>query len=423
MGLQLAALVVLGGVTVARLHVWAPVDERPHYDYVQKLAEERRLPLLDDLVSPEVQAITDRTWPEPSPKDPATIGLAGRSYEAFQPPLYYLLAAPVFLVEPDHRRKVEVLRGFNLLLVLLTAALVWRLSVALAPAARLAGLSAGLAVLLWPGVLVRGLTVSGAALEYLLVTALLLASWSALEAPGRRRTIVVGALFGACLLTKSTLVYLAPLLALVAVADWRRNRELAGPAIALALPLVMLAPWLAHNLEHYDALTPSAAARAQQLSVVNPGGIEYGIGDAAERTVRLVDAVLPVEFAGQLDVLWVRIAVIAVFAALFLAAALLPVLAPGPRTWRLLAVFALPLVVGYAMLVVTLLSANWPSFNLRYLYPVLPALAVAVAGALWERHPRAVGIALGATTFLLAALWVDMAGAFYFTDVGDRLGI
>ena len=41
MALQLAALVVLGGVTVVRLHVWAPVDERPHYDYVQTVAEDR----------------------------------------------------------------------------------------------------------------------------------------------------------------------------------------------------------------------------------------------------------------------------------------------------------------------------------------------------------------------------------------------
>ena len=103
--LQLAALLVLGGVTVARFHVWAPVDERAHYDYVQTVAEQQRLPLLTDLVSPEVQAITDRTWPRPSPVDPATRGLAGRSYEAFQPPLYYVVAAPAFLLAGDHLRR------------------------------------------------------------------------------------------------------------------------------------------------------------------------------------------------------------------------------------------------------------------------------------------------------------------------------
>ena len=77
--LQVMAVVVLGAATVARFHVWADVDERPHYDYVQTVAEDGRLPLLTDLVHPEVQAITDRTWPAPSPVDPASRGLAGGS--------------------------------------------------------------------------------------------------------------------------------------------------------------------------------------------------------------------------------------------------------------------------------------------------------------------------------------------------------
>ena len=34
------ALLVLGALTVARSHVWAEVDERPHYDYIQKLVED-----------------------------------------------------------------------------------------------------------------------------------------------------------------------------------------------------------------------------------------------------------------------------------------------------------------------------------------------------------------------------------------------
>ena len=45
--LQVLAVVVLGMATVARFHVWADVDERPHYDYVQAVAEHGRLPELD----------------------------------------------------------------------------------------------------------------------------------------------------------------------------------------------------------------------------------------------------------------------------------------------------------------------------------------------------------------------------------------
>jgi hypothetical protein len=80
-------------------------------------------------------------------------------------------------------------------------------------------------------------------------------------------------------------------------------------------------------------------------------------------------------------------------------------------------------LTGYLMLVVTLLSANWPSFNLRYLYPMLPALAAAVAAAVPPRGERLAWAVVAGCCLLLAAVWIDMAGAFYFTDAGDTLGI
>jgi hypothetical protein len=418
--LQVMAVVVLGAATVARFHVWADVDERPHYDYVQTVAEDGRLPLLTDLVHPEVQAITDRTWPAPSPVDPASRGLAGRSYEAFQPPLYYLLAAPAFLLEPDHLRKVKVLRAFDLLLVLVAVGLLWPLARALRPEDPLLPFAAALTVVLWPALLVRGITVSNAALELPLATALLLVAWRVATAPGRWARVALGLLLGACLLTKSTLIALAPLVLLVAAVDWRRHRDTAGTAFALALPAALLAPWLAFNLAHYDALTPSAAAREQQQPFVNPEQGEYGVPDAVERTGRMPDQVLPVEFLGQLDVPWVRAATALVFAALVVPAVVLAVVAPRRRTvWF----FALPVLTGYLMLVVTLLSANWPSFNLRYLYPMLPALAAAVAAAVPPRGERLAWAVVAGCCLLLAAVWIDMAGAFYFTDAGDKLGI
>jgi hypothetical protein len=94
----------------------------------------------------------------------------------------------------------------------------------------------------------------------------------------------------------------------------------------------------------------------------------------------------------------------------------------SPRR-RVIWFFALPAATGYAMLVITLLSANWPSFNLRYLYPLLPALAVAVAVAVPRGRERLAWGVVAGCSVLLAAVWIDMAGAFYFTDVGAKLGI
>ena len=422
--LQLVALVVLGGVTVARFHVWSPIDERAHYDYVQKVAEDHRLPLLSDPVSPEVQAISDGTWPQPSPVDPATIGgLAGRSYEAFQPPLYYVVAAPAFALEGDHLKKLKVLRAFDLALVLLAAFLLWRLSLRVAPAAPLLAFSAALTVLLWPGVLVRAVTVSNTPLELVFATGLLLVLWRLLEQPARRSLLLAGLLLGVCLLTKSTLIYLAPLAAIVAFVDWRSRRDTAGTLAAAAIPAVMLLPWLIFNLRHYDALTASGPARDLQAPLVNPLGIQYGFGDAWDRTVRLLKEVLPAEFWEQLDVGWVHVATLALFAALFGVALVLAFVPPRGWSRRPLWFFALPVVAGYATLVITMLAGNWPSFNLRYLYPVLPALAVGVASAFAVRGTRYAWGVLAGCSLLLAALWIDMAGAFYFVDIGDKLGI
>jgi hypothetical protein len=67
-----------------------------------------------------------------------------------------------------------------------------------------------------------------------------------------------------------------------------------------------------------------------------------------------------------------------------------------------------------------LLGANWPSVNLRYLYPVLPSLAVAVAST---ARGRWAWPALAVASVVLAALWVDVAANAYFTDAGDALGL
>jgi hypothetical protein len=230
----LAALLVLGATTVARFHVWADVDERAHYSFVQSVAEDRRLPAIDDPVSAEVQAITDGTWPRPSPRSPEDAGLAGRSYEAFQPPLYYALAAPAFHAVPDHRDKVLALRAFDAGLLLVAVAVLAALARALHPerGARTAALIGAALVLLWPGVLVRAVTVSNTPLELVLAPALLLALWNAWQGGAARWWWVAGTLLGLALLTKLTLVYLlAPvgLVAASALAGRDRGRAAAGP--------------------------------------------------------------------------------------------------------------------------------------------------------------------------------------------------
>ncbi|MEA2170295.1 MAG: hypothetical protein QOF76_3595 [Solirubrobacteraceae bacterium] len=428
------ALALLGAVVVARFPIWAPVDERAHYEFVQSLAEDGRLPEIDDVGSPEAQAIADRSWPRPSPVDPATQGLAGRSYEAFQPPLYYVLATPAYALIGDHRDKVFAVRVLDLLLYAIGAAMLALLARRLAPAGRRAPvLAAGLLVLAWPGLIVRGITISNTALEFALAPAFLLAAWRAHEERSARWLLAAGALFGACLLTKLTLVVLGPCLLLAActVAGFdlgRRRPAVAAPPVrnrraalaALALPVAALAPWLIVNHARIGTWTANAAARDQQTPFLYPRGVpDWGLGDLPARAATLLHGTVPQEWDRQLDVWWVGIAARALVV-VFVLAAVLAAASGDSAARRRIGFFALPVVTGLAFIAYTLLAENWDIFLLRYVGALLAPLALVVAAAVPAGRVRAVGIPMAVVT---AALWVDLAGAFLFTDVGGKLGI
>lgn len=402
----LGALVLLGVTVVVRSHVWSPGDERGHYSVVQTVAEEQRLPRITELNSPEAQAISDGTWPRPSPTDPRTLGLGGRNYEAFQPPLYYVVAAPVFAAVPDHRDKLFALRALDLALVLGAALVLWLLA-----GRRPLVWAAGALVLLWPGTLVRGITISNSALEYVLAPAFLLAAWAAYETRARRWLLAAGALLGLCLLTKLTLVVLAPCLL---AAAWRaRDRSAVA---ALALPALLLAPWLLSNHSRFGTWTANAAARRQQIPFLYPDGVpDWSVADLPGKFAELLKGSLPQEWAGQLDIWWVGIGARALV--VVLAVAVLVAVVRGSARARF---FALPVATGLVVMTATLLVSDWDIFLLRYLAPVLPAVAVVVAG---EAAPRLVRRVAVPAAVVGGLLWLGMAGAFLFTDAGAKLGI
>src|SRR5215208_77847 len=115
---QLVLLLGTGLATVLQFPVWALVDEGAHFDYVTRIADDGRIPVLDrDLVSDDVQAITEDVYPFPPRTGQREAGLAGQSYEGVQPPLYYVLAAPASLAVDDAQDRVTLLRALNLVLL------------------------------------------------------------------------------------------------------------------------------------------------------------------------------------------------------------------------------------------------------------------------------------------------------------------
>ncbi len=400
---QLAALVALGAVTVLRFPVWALVDERAHYDYVQTVAEEGRLPdLRDELISPEAEAIDEGVFPAPPRTDPAARGLAGRSYEAFQPPLYYVVAAGPFAAGGDHLAKVRVLRLLGLACLLLAAFLLWRLARG-SPAV----FAVALCFLLWPGVVVRTVTVSNAALELPLALGAMLAARAAHERRDGRLLVLAGALAGLGLLTRLSLVVLLPVLAVVALLHVRRGGRRATAALALALPCLLLAPWVASNVERYGAPTASALVREMQDPVLNPSGRDLGTGDLPDLHERLLGGVIAEEWWSEL-LSPAKRRLRDVFLLLTLALPLGLVLVRRPPAWALLCA---PLALGIGLMSAGLLLGNWDFFYPRYLYGVLPAAGVAIGAALGR-----VALPYAATvTFSLLVLWAHLGTVTPFT--------
>jgi hypothetical protein len=427
MVLQIAAIVTLGAVTVSRFHVFAEVDERAHLAYVQEVAEHGRIPLVGrDHVSWQELAIEHGTYPRPSGLDPRMLGLGGSSYEGWQPPLYYVLAAPAFLIVHNYHDKVYAVRAFDLLLLLAGVVILAFLARAVFGHHWHVPYSLALSTLLWPGVTVRAVTVSNVALELPLMLLYLLVVWTATAKPRARPLVAASGVLGLCVLTQLTLVCLAALLVFPLARYLRRRRgrfALGAVVLTLALPLAMVAPWLASNESHYGALT--ASSLVERLTAPNgPAGPRSGFGAIASGLGRLTRVALPqewwLEYKGLLGVILVALP------ALLLVAAL-------PAMWRLsllrtqaAGLLAAPLLLGIATLIGIVLLATWPAALFpRYLNPMIAPFALFAAFA-WRQTRMGEGSLLGLAALsssVAGLIWFYMAGAYYFTNVGATLGI
>jgi hypothetical protein len=196
-------------------------------------------------------------------------------------------------------------------------------------------------------------------------------------------------------------------------------------AVALILPLALLAPWFASNEVRYGALTATTLAKALQAPVVDPDGRGYGIGSVLAWLGRLDRAVLPQEWWTQYGQpglgLILRLLPVALVVAALVPAIRRPRIIGSPAA----AILASPLPLGILTMIGIVLFADWPSFLPRYLNSTLALLALFAAWAWLRPRPRpgAVVALAGVASLVAAFIWVYMAGAYYFTHIGSSLGI
>jgi 4-amino-4-deoxy-L-arabinose transferase-like glycosyltransferase len=418
---QLVLLVVVGVLTALRLPFFSAIDEAAHFDYVRVIAEDKRLPVLDeDEMGYPVIALAQGLDPDQSPPPPIEqpTGLAGESYQAFEPPLYYLLMAPLFAVTDDWSQRAKLVRLASLAFLFAAAAIVYRFAGRVAPEARLVVFSLALTVLLWPGIVVRSATVANASLELLLATLFLYVLWRADELRDERRLLLAGVLLGLGLLTKLTLVALAPLLVFVAVRHalhGRDGRSRVTAALSVVLPLVLLAPWASFNLSHYDAITASSLAKEMQEAIVNPDGVTYTVGRFLEHVPRLFQGTLPQDWGAiGVDSPLTPFGLDFLEAAIFGLPVLLLLVEPRWLRTREALLLVLPFVLGMAMVGYVTVVENWPIASSRRLYAETPAIALFAGLACLQlfRPARTTLVLAAVLSVVLLASWVDLASHF-----------
>ncbi|MCD6288953.1 MAG: glycosyltransferase family 39 protein [Anaerolineae bacterium] len=270
--LIILAYVAIAGMYAAYTPAWQAPDEPAHYNYIRYLAESGRLPVLQpgDYNQEYLETIKARRFPSDMP-------IAPIRYEFHQPPLYYLLATPIYWVT---RGRLIPLRFFSILLgvglLLVTYAMIRlifpkRVNLALGGMAFVAFLPQHVAM--------------SAAVNNDILGELILASCVALSlshmldhaAPNRRRLLALGILMGLGTLTKTT-AYLVLPLALLAIV-WRglqRKENLGRPLVYTFTPAALLGlPWWIRNWSVYGPWDILGLGRHNVVVVGQPRTSEW----------------------------------------------------------------------------------------------------------------------------------------------------
>jgi hypothetical protein len=419
---ELLVAVQLGLIAAAALGVafglplWAVADENAHVSYVAAVGA-GHLPLLNHFpIQPDIARIVQ----------PAA-SFGNQSYEAFQPPLYYaLMAIPWDLVKAAGgvRTAVHVLRLLDTGLLAINVGLLWALARRITPSREtaLCAFAFALTYVLWPGVVFRSVTVSNIALEMPLTTAAILASWVAFHNGSARALITAGGLCGLGWLCRLPF----PVVVVLPVLAWQfRRRAPLAALTALALPMVLITPWLVDNVHRYHALTAGAVIRLMQGGFFNPTGHAYGLTRLVDSSVPLLGGVLPEEWtnaATTYDAYALGIGLLHVIRAALIVWMFVPFgawLWRGPRRVWLLIV---PLIIAVALMWIETVAERLPLINPRYAYAVLPAFGLACGLAL-ARPPGLSGgnptvrSRVGALPLLAAALSVVLCALWLYLTI------
>ncbi len=399
----LAAFLIIGSLYAAGTPAWQAPDEPAHYNYIRSLATGEGIPVMEagDYDQDYISRLTSEAFPP-------DLSVASLEYEDHQPPLYYLLATPVYWISDGD---VLSLRLFSLLLGAIGIAMLFMLLREFRPnEPALAWLGGGLIAFV-PQFVAMMASVNN---DALVIPLLWLWLWLGLRyLRGATPAWALGLVAGALLLTKTTGYGVLPLAVLLVALRIRRSgmtwtwgaRQLA----AILLPAGLLGGlWWMRNLAVYGWPDLLGLMRHDLVVVGQPRTADWIATQGLLPFLREGIWTLFRSFWGQFGwmgvVLDVRIYQgLAIFTSLTVYGAAWALLDAVGRKgdsgwdarerdgWILLGAAALitvAMLVGY--------NLTFVQHQGRYLFPALPLVALGAALG-WQRLARrqlAVGTAL-----------------------------
>jgi len=256
LAVTLACYAALVAGYVTRTPIWQNPDEPAHYNYIAFVAETGGLPELrvGDWDSTLLDRLKNGTL---QPTDT----VASIRYEGWQPPLFYLAAAPVYRLGPtaDAAAVVLRLRAFNAVLGAFTLGAAYFVAREVLPA-HLAAFTPAVIVGV-PMFTAVAAAISADPLANLLAAAALLPLVRRMRRSVRGLTwpLATGALIGFGILSKLALAMFVPLAVVVIVA--RSARPVRDSALLMGSIALVVMPWLVHQVTTYGWADPLAVSR------------------------------------------------------------------------------------------------------------------------------------------------------------------
>ncbi|MBN2004778.1 MAG: DUF2142 domain-containing protein [Anaerolineae bacterium] len=405
----LAAYLVVGTLYAIYTPKWQIPDEPAHYNYIRSLAEGRGFPVMaqGDYDQDYLSRLT-------SEKFPPELSVEGLEYEDHQPPLYYLLAVPVYLAFDG---SVKALRLFSLAWGGVAVAMVMLIMREFLPERPgVAWLGVG-AVAFIPQFVAM---MAGTNNDSLTLALLWLWLWLALRyLRGKTAPWVLGLALGAMLITKAT-GYGALLLAGMAV-SLRHRREgqpfrwAVRQALFILIPALFLGGlWWLRNVNVYG--WPDVMGQMQHNEVVigQPRTEDWIARDGALPFLTSALRTTFQSFWGQFG--WMGVVL---DERIYRGALIFSVLILWGAFWRLREIFKTKLEsrqrdgllligasAGITLAIFLFYNLTYVQHQGRYLFPALPLMALAAAFGLERLTERRLAI----VTALILVVTVAVLG-------------